>query len=554
MQKLKSNILNISYLIACVLATLFSIKISYLAGDITNKVVDNTLLDNLFKYLLYLFSWIIIWILLLNIKNFFKFRILKNELISHKQIIFRNILKDSLGQFKKNSSAFYHNLLSNDIEVYRENFILSKLIILDSSILLFGSLFFMTKIHPIFSVLTLLSTLIPFILPKLLEKKLNTARIDESDKSKSFIEYIKESVFGIAIIRDFGCEEKVVSEYQALNSSRLKASKKVFDLRAISNASIMSSGFLSYVILLAFGVYAYLNGKIAIGDIIIASQLSNSVKNPISNILRNINDINSTKLIREKFEPYVKLSSNLSTVMPNLPNGDIEIKNLSFAYTDGKNILNSISLKLAQNKKYLLVGKSGSGKSTFMKLMMKYFDDYQGSIKIGDYDLKTLDNKTWYRKISPVLQETFIFEKPLYYNISFSENYDEKRLLKAISDSGLQYFLGNLPNGVESIISEGAKNISGGEKQRIAIARALYKDSDIIFCDEAFSSLDHKMQLEVEKTILKIKDKTIFSISHSINDEILDLYDRFIIFENGNVKISDDKQLAKAYMEEAGLI
>lgn len=542
------------YIIACILATLASVKVSYLSGDVVNKINERILLENLGIFILSIVGWIVLWNILLTMKNILKYKITQDYLEKSRKLAVRNILKEPLKLFKDNSAAFYHNLLANDFETIRLNYTLSKLIILDNSILLAGSLVFMFRINPIFPFLAIVSTIIPYSLPKLSEKRLNSAREGHSNKQSNFLEYVKESILGISVVRDFALEGGTVERFN-LHSKELEgAQNKLARISNFVDSSSIFTSFFMYATILSLGVYLNIKGFISVGEILIASQLTNYIRNPIIEIVVNRSDMNSTKSIRKKIRPYLKKESQ-KLKEERLPfSKAIKVKDLSFSYDGDVDVLKNVSLDLKKNKKYLILGQSGSGKSTFMKLLMRYFDNYNGDLFIDDLNLKNVTSEQWYQTMTPILQDTFVFEKPLYFNIALSNDYNEENMLTSLDKAGLKHFLSRLDEGINTVISEGAKNISGGEKQRIAIARALYKDSDIIFCDEAFSSLDYQTQHAIEKTLLRLEEKTIIIISHSINQDLLENYDNFILFEQGEAIMLKDLALAKEMMKARGLL
>ena len=168
---------------------------------------------------------------------------------------------------------------------------------------------------------------------------------------------------------------------------------------------------------------------------------------------------------------------------------------------------------------------------------MKWIDDYSGSIFIDDKNIDSFSMKQWNTEFVPVLQETYIFEKSLSFNIALEDDYDSYRLDKAIKFSGLSDFVLNLNNGKDTIINESASNISGGERKRLGIARALYREGNVLLVDEPFSSLDKRTQDHIEEMLLSLTDKTILNISHNYDEKLMKKYDYIIRFYKGEVRV-----------------
>jgi ATP-binding cassette subfamily C protein len=219
--------------------------------------------------------------------------------------------------------------------------------------------------------------------------------------------------------------------------------------------------------------------------------------------------------------------------LPFMFNRSIEIKNLSFQFEE-RNVLSDINLKIEKGKKYLLKGPSGSGKSTLIKLLSKVYDNYEGTIEIDGVNLKDIEISEFNNKVSFIFQDVFLFEDSLYNNISlFKPDYDE-RVKEAVIKSGLNDMMEWDSDFINMDLSENGKNLSGGQRQRISIARAIAKDVDVLFADEATSSLDSELGKKIEETLLKM-ECTLIAVSHRTYEEVSELYDFVLELKNGHL-------------------
>ena len=216
--------------------------------------------------------------------------------------------------------------------------------------------------------------------------------------------------------------------------------------------------------------------------------------------------------------------------------GNIEFDNVNFEYNNSKFALKNITFKIEPNKKTALVGKSGSGKTTIMKLILHYYDNYKGSIKIDNIDLKELDKESIINNISVAYQDPFIFNLSIKDNILLSnENATEEDFIEACQKAKLDEFVLNMPEGYNTIINDKSTNLSGGQKQRIAIARAIIKKSKIILFDEPTSALDKENVKYIKELINELaKDKTIIVVSHDM--QLIKDFDEIIYINNGIIK------------------
>jgi len=194
-------------------------------------------------------------------------------------------------------------------------------------------------------------------------------------------------------------------------------------------------------------------------------------------------------------------------------------------------VLNNINLYFKRNKKYLLVGPSGSGKSTLLNMLKKYNSPQQGIISIDGINLDNITANSYYKHISAIEQQIFLFEDTLKNNITLYKNYTDEEINEAIDISGLRSFVDNLPNKLDTIIYDNGKNISGGEKSRIAIARSIIMKCDVLILDEAFANLDYDTAKNIENTILSIPELTLINVSHVVFDVNKLLYDDIYAIE-----------------------
>lgn len=301
-----------------------------------------------------------------------------------------------------------------------------------------------------------------------------------------------------------------------------------------------SSGnaFLTYLltfssIAISCALYAY--GNYTIGFLVAIVYLSTAVFNPISNIFELITYIKSNKKLSvEIYEDFKKENFKVNENKINEID-KFEITNLFFSY-DKLCILNDVNLCLEKGKKYLLIGESGVGISTFLKILMKYLR-YDGSIRVNGLELNTISESEINKFFSYVPQESFIFNDTIKSNIDLSGNHS----IDEINEVCDKVLLSELINkkGLNAFISSEINEISGGEKQRISLARAIIKKPKVLLSDEVTASLDLKSTEEIEKTILALDDITIIYICHKISKDLLKSFDYVLKMENKKIVIED---------------
>jgi len=225
----------------------------------------------------------------------------------------------------------------------------------------------------------------------------------------------------------------------------------------------------------------------------------------------------------------------------------IKIKNLSFSHGD-KKILDNVNFEIIKGKKYLIRGVSGSGKTTLIQLLTKIYDNYEGEIFIDGTDLKKIREESFNSNISFIYQDVFLLKDTIRNNITLYKNYTDEEIYAASAAAGLNDFLQSKSDGLDSLADENAKNMSGGERQRISIARSMIRKPEILFTDEITSALDNDLGMQIEKTILSLP-VTVISISHKFYLDVSEGYDYVIAISAGKVSVKPMKE----YLEENGI-
>ncbi len=326
----------------------------------------------------------------------------------------------------------------------------------------------------------------------------------------------------------FGAENFAFGKLNKYTDIKIKAfSKYMFgnnNVNILNNFLLVTIQFVALIIAL---LMAY-RGDITVGEAIILNSVIDIVASMLFEIVANRIKYNSSKKVCNELAEILSYTPERAEIIET---GDIEFKNLGFTYTTEK-FIDNLNLTFEKGKRYLIIGESGSGKSTILKLILKKENFNSGEILLNNIPYNKINKPTLYSKISYVGQQVEILTGDLKENILLDKPFDEARFNSIIKLLNLDY----LKDSLNDELTEKVDNFSGGELQRIAIARMIYDDSEIFIFDEFTSALDKESAYIIEKELLKIKDKTLINVSHRIHADLARAYDEVIIMEKGAIK------------------
>ncbi len=417
----------------------------------------------------------------------------------------------------KKDNSYYMNIFTNDLKLYEENYYEGKFSLIENIFIFIASSISIFIINPTMLVFILIFFIPITIIPKLCAKPLDSKTTVYSNENSNMIHEVKESVHGIHVIHQYKNQEVILSRGTNTFNKYFKAATglKIYKLILENITGYILNLFFILIILL--GLYFYSIGEMTIGQLTAVMQLSNTVLNPMSQFAGNINNINSVSSIRKKIKSNIGVTKIKESIMDV---DDIELKNVS--YTNGDTvILNNINLKLEQNGHVLINGSSGCGKSTLSKVIAGRIKDFKGEV-ICNND-----------KIIYVDQSGFIFDDSILFNITLGCKYNEKKLNDVISFCFLDELIDD--KTIDYTCGERGKNLSGGQLQKILLARALLQDKEIYILDESLSAVDATTRFKLEKQLFSIKDKTFIYISHSNIKDTSTLFKKVIYMENGSI-------------------
>ncbi|MEY3962569.1 MAG: hypothetical protein RLZ08_952 [Pseudomonadota bacterium] len=389
------------------------------------------------------------------------------------------------------------------------------------------------------SLLAIIMIPIAAISSKNLGKKMGKKVSISLEASDKFMKFLSEIIKGSWLIKIYQKEEEELKRISMIIDERFKAIRKVEQTRLGAGPIMEVISAIAIAVVVFFAGYRSMQGAITLGEFVsflAALMLAYQPVRALAGINIGIQEgISAAKRIYELIDQKNEIYHDENAPSLKLINASIEFKNISFTYPDGTQALKNLSAKIEGGTKVGLVGVSGSGKTTFLNLIPRFFHLKTGSIFIDNQNINDINLNSLRKEISLVSQDVILFDDTIKSNILYGNALaSNEEIIKACKFAAAQDFVEKLPNKYETIIGENGIKLSGGQKQRLSIARAILKNSSIILLDEATSSLDSESESVIQKAIENLtKNKTTIIIAHRLSTVMN--CDKILVFENGKI-------------------
>ena len=370
-------------------------------------------------------------------------------------------------------------------------------------------------------------------------KKMGKKVLVSLEASDKFMKFFSEMIKGSWLIKIYQKEEEELKKISIIINERFRAVRKVEQTRLGAGPIMEMISATAIATVVFFAGYRSMQGALTLGEFVsflAALMLAYQPVRALAGMNIGIQEgITSAKRIYEIIDEKNEINNDEKAPYLKLKNATIEFKNISFTYPDGTLALKNLSTKIEGGTKVGLVGVSGSGKTTFLNLIPRFFHLKNGSILIDNQNINDINLSSLRKEISLVSQDVILFDDTIKTNILYGNaSASNEEIMKACKFAAAQDFIEKLPNKYETIIGENGVKLSGGQKQRLSIARAILKNSSIILLDEATSSLDSESESVIQHAIENLtKNKTTIIIAHRLSTVMN--CDKILVFENGKI-------------------
>ncbi|MDO5725075.1 MAG: ABC transporter ATP-binding protein [Tissierellia bacterium] len=519
---------NLHFLILSVLlggaGTYFILNTSLALGqlvDVATKSVEGNIKMLIFKAI----AFAILGNFLSAMNFFYIYKFGDNVSLDMRVDIIKSYYTGKTTKFLANSSDLYFNLLDEDIDNLRKSYF-NKLCAITSCILQAAIFAYsLYKIHYTMLIIAIVFSIVPMVAGQLVAKPVTKAQEERSDSNEDYLSKLHEILNGYELIKTSTRHENFIARFKDSIDDRTKKLRALNMLNVLGQKIIYIVALLGIILIIGFGGELVSRGIITAGLLLSALLILNEFGDSLRNAAYYFMEIKSCKPLLDKIELPDTETKAISKTQRKL-DFPIDINNLAFGFKD-KNLYSDINVDIDRGDLIAIVGHSGSGKSTLAKLLLKYFDDYKGDIRVGSENLKDIDEFEVYDMIHYIPQNPFILKTSLFNNIAMY-NDDLKKDSQKYMDIIKKAKLEDVWNRYKDIEKLDPIKLSGGEKQRIAIARALANMNKIIIFDEPNTGLDPENAKLIDDLIFSLNDKARIVITHNWDENYLSQFDKVL--------------------------
>ena len=499
---------------------------------------------------------------------YFRTKFSTKAVFQYRKMAYHYLSKKKVTEFYGRNTAVYLSALNTDLQKIKEDFldqipILSQIVICG-----IGAVLVMIRYNFFLAMMACLISLIPFFAALFSGRNMEKIEENLSKENAEYLAFLKDFAVGFTIIKSYKVEgifsalhDKICQKVERRMEEREKCVEKINYFAAIS-------GYITqFAILLLCAVVAYRSKSISVGTVLAFSRLINYIIDPVTELPGMLSKArtayalseqfwekigegeqeqkeqqeqkerqeqeNSGEIVKDDYHKHIDTDSHKKALPIPALQGDICFSHISFSYTPEKQVLKDFTLRVKEGEKLILLGASGSGKSSILKLLMGIERSQGGKISIGNRQLSTLPEESLFRSISYIQQEVFIFDGSIYENITLFQKYSEEELKQVIEKSGLKNLI--LEKGLDYPCGENGAALSGGERQRINIARSLLRKTPILLADEITAALDKENSYLVLDSLLSLENITEILVLHDLDSRILSRVDRICVFKEGEI-------------------
>ena len=449
------------------------------------------------------------------------------------------LMKKKVSDFYRGNTAVYLSAMSTDVTRIKDDFLDQIPIISQIIICGIGAVVVMMRYNVLLTIVACAISIIPFAAAIISGKNMPDAEEKLSDQNASYLGFLKDFTVGFTVIKSYMAENiflklhhKSCRDVEASMLRREQLFEKVNYFAAVS-------GYITqFAVLFSCVAVSLLTKNVTAGMVIAFSQLIRYIIDPMTELPSMITAARSAFAMSEKFWNAIKCEDDASSFEGESEtssfDGNVSLEDIEFEYDGEKKVLNKVSLDIKKGEKVVVIGTSGCGKSTVLKLIMGILKPSRGKILYDGIERSDESESQIFKLASYIQQEVFIFDGSIYDNITLYQKYDANEVERAIEKAGLNDLIAE--KGLDYKCGENGANLSGGEKQRISIARSLLRRTSLLIADEITAALDKETSYRVMSSLMDIDGLTELLVLHDLDSRVLSKADKIVVMKDGVVE------------------
>lgn len=463
-------------------------------------------------------------------------RFLERAMRQYKDFAFKKLIGKSISSFRDESAAGYLSALTNDAASIETNYLAQMLAMITKAVTFIGALLLMCRYSLLMTAIAAGLTVLPLIASLLTGNRLQAVESRVSERNGEFTAALSDCLAGFTVVKNFKAEREI---FRLFAQSNKALEHEKFTGRRIKTLVGMIgavTGIFAQLGVFIAGVYLSMKGgSMTPGAVVLFVNLMNFIISPIAELPGLLACRKAALGLVDKLAAALERSSSRegSETLNRLENG-IRLENVSFAYEPGKTVLHGINAEFEAGRAYALVGGSGSGKSTLLNLLMAAETNYSGHILADEIELSDISTESLYGTMAAIQQNVFVFNASIKDNVSMFRDFPKTELDEAIARAHLGALIRE--RGEDYLCGENGSVLSGGEKQRISVARSLLKKSSVLLADEVTAALDAQTAHRVSSDILDLQGITRIVVTHTLEESLLRRYDKIFVLRGGRIE------------------
>lgn len=463
-------------------------------------------------------------------------RFLERAMRQYKDFAFKKLIGKSISSFRDESAAGYLSALTNDAASIETNYLAQMLAMITKAVTFIGALLLMCRYSLLMTAIAAGLTVLPLIASLLAGNRLQAVESRVSERNGEFTAALSDCLAGFTVVKNFKAEREI---FRLFAQSNKALEHEKFTGRRIKTLVGMIgavTGIFAQLGVFIAGVYLSMKGgSMTPGAVVLFVNLMNFIISPIAELPGLLACRKAALGLVDKLAAALERSSSRegSETLNRLEHG-IRLENVSFAYEPGKTVLHGINAEFEAGRAYALVGGSGSGKSTLLNLLMAAETNYSGHILADGIELSDISTESLYGTMAAIQQNVFVFNASIKDNVSMFRDFPKTEMDEAIARAHLGALIRE--RGEDYLCGENGSGLSGGEKQRISIARSLLKKSSVLLADEVTAALDAQTAHRVSSDILDLQGITRIVVTHTLEESLLRRYDKIFVLRGGRIE------------------